>query len=81
MTTLLLVRHGETVANKAQILQGQTPGELNDTGKEQARAVRDRMKDVHIDTFVASDLHRAIQTCEIIAEPHGKPVITTPPAP
>lgn len=78
MTTLLLVRHGETVANKAQILQGQTPGELNDTGKEQARAVRDRMKDVHIDTFVASDLHRAIQTCEIIAEPHGKPVIATP---
>ena len=78
MTTLLLVRHGETVANKAQILQGQTPGELNETGKEQARAVRDQMKDVHIDTFVASDLHRAIQTCEIIAEPHGKPVITTP---
>ena len=78
MTTLLLVRHGETVANKAQILQGQTPGELNDTGKEQARAVRDQMKDVHIDTFVSSDLHRAVQTCEIIAEPHRKPVITTP---
>ena len=67
MTTLLLVRHGETVANKAQILQGQTPGELNETGKEQARSVRDRMKDVHIDTFISSDLHRAIQTCEIIA--------------
>ena len=79
MTTLLLVRHGETVANKAQILQGQTPGELNETGKEQARAVRDQMKDVYIDTFVASDLHRAIQTCEIIAEPHGKPIVTTPP--
>lgn len=78
MTTLLLVRHGETVANKAQILQGQTPGELNETGKEQARTVRDQMKDVHIDAFVASDLHRAIQTCEIIAEPHGKAIITTP---
>lgn len=77
MTTLLLVRHGETVANKAQILQGQTPGELNETGKEQARAVRDQMKDIHIDAFVASDLHRAIQTCEIIAEPHGKAIITT----
>ncbi len=78
MTTLLLVRHGETVANKAQILQGQTPGELNETGKEQARSVRDHMKDVHIDTFISSDLHRAIQTCEIIAEPHGKKVVTTP---
>ncbi|MDY5470626.1 MAG: histidine phosphatase family protein, partial [Prevotella sp.] len=28
MTTLLLVRHGETVDNVRQILQGQTQGEL-----------------------------------------------------
>ena len=32
----------------------------------------------HIDVFVSSDLRRAEQTCEIIAEPHGKPVVTTP---
>ena len=32
----------------------------------------------HIDVFVSSDLRRALQTCEIIAEPHGKPVVTTP---
>ena len=36
MTTLLLVRHGETVDNVNQILQGQTQGELNETGVEQA---------------------------------------------
>ncbi len=78
MTTLYLVRHGETVDNKAQILQGQTNGELNETGREQARAVRDKMAREPIDAFVASDLRRAVETCEIIAEPHGKPVVTTP---
>ena len=31
-TTLYLVRHGETVDNAAHIMQGQTPGELNDKG-------------------------------------------------
>lgn len=81
MTTLYLVRHGETVANKAQILQGHQGGELNDTGKAQAREVAEKMKDEHIDAFVASDLHRAIQTCEIIAAPHGvkrEDIVTTP---
>lgn len=78
MTTLYLVRHGETVDNKAQILQGQINGELNETGREQARLVRNKMAHEPIDAFVASDLHRAVETCEIIAEPHGKPVVTTP---
>lgn len=81
MTTLYLVRHGETVANKAQILQGHQGGELNETGKAQAREVAEKMKNEKIDAFVASDLHRAIQTCEIIAAPHGvkrEDIITTP---
>lgn len=78
MTTLYLVRHGETVDNKAQIMQGQTQGQLNETGRMQARTVRDKMARVSIDAFVASDLHRAVETCEIIAAPHGKPVVTTP---
>lgn len=78
MTTLYLVRHGETVDNKAQIMQGQTNGQLNETGREQAREVRDKMKDVAIDAFVASDLWRAVETCTIIAEPHGKRVVATP---
>ena len=72
MTRLYLVRHGETVDNAAQILQGQTPGELNENGIHQAEIVRDQMKDAHIDVFISSDLHRSIQTAEIIAAPHHK---------
>ena len=78
MTTLYLTRHGETVDNKAQILQGQTQGELNETGRQQAREVRDRMRDHKIDVFVSSDLQRSIETCEIIAQPHHQEVVTTP---
>ena len=78
MTKLYLVRHGETVDNVNQILQGQTPGMLNDKGREQAQEVALRMKDAKIDAFVSSDLYRSIETCEIIAEPHGMQVRTTP---
>lgn len=77
MTKLYLVRHGETVDNAAKILQGQEPGRLNQTGARQAEEVRDRMRNAAIDVFMASDLYRAVQTCEIIAEPHHKPVETT----
>lgn len=78
MTTLLLVRHGETVDNKAQILQGQTQGRLNEVGREQARQLGEKMRAVRIDGFVSSDLYRSVETCEIIARPHGKPVVQTP---
>lgn len=78
MTTIFLVRHGETVDNARQIMQGQTPGELNEQGREQARQVAKRLATEEIDAVVASDLRRAIQTAEYIAEPHHLPVVTTP---
>lgn len=77
-TTILLVRHGETVDNARQIMQGQTQGELNERGREQARQVAERLATDPVDVIIASDLRRAIQTAEIIAAPHGLPVVTTP---
>ena len=70
MTKLYLVRHGETVDNAAQIMQGQTPGKLNAKGIEQAGEVARKMVNEPIDAFVSSDLYRSIQTCKIIARPH-----------
>ena len=58
-------------------MQGQTQGELNEKGREQAQQVAERLANESIDAVVASDLHRAIQTAEIIAAPHGLPVRTT----
>jgi broad specificity phosphatase PhoE len=78
MTKLYLVRHGETVDNKNQIMQGQCPGKLDETGIMQAQQLRDQMADEPIDAFVASDLQRSIDTCRIIAEPHHKEIDATP---
>jgi probable phosphoglycerate mutase len=77
-TTLFLVRHGETIDNARQVMQGQTQGCLNERGREQARQVAQRLADEPFDAVVASDLRRAIQTAEIIAAPHGLAVHTTP---
>lgn len=78
MTTLYLVRHGETVDNASHIMQGQTQGELNEEGRKQASVVADEMSGMHIDAFISSDLKRAYDTCKIIASPHGADVVTTP---
>ena len=77
-TTILLVRHGETFDNARQIMQGQTQGCLNETGREQARQVAQRLAQEPVDVVVASDLQRAVQTAEFIAESHGLTVVTTP---
>jgi len=78
MTTLLLVRHGETVENASQTMQGQTPGRLNATGIAQAHQLSESLSDKQIDAVVASDLWRAVQTARIVAAPHDLTVTTTP---
>ena len=66
---LLLVRHGETIDNKRRICQGQLPGELNENGRLQARALAAALSQTPIDICYTSDLRRAKQTCEIITSP------------
>ena len=70
MTTLYLVRHGETVDNARQVMQGQTQGALNERGIKQAEEVAERMASVAIDAFVSSDLKRSYDTCAIIVAAH-----------
>ena len=78
MTTLYLVRHGETEDNVRQIMQGQTQGALTEHGREQAMEVRELMRGRPIDAVVSSDLKRSVDTARIIAEPHGLTVDQTP---
>lgn len=77
-TVLYLVRHGETVDNANQIMQGQTEGELNENGLRQAHELCEQWKSREIDVVMASDLKRAVDTAAIIAVPHGLKVVTTP---
>ncbi len=78
MTTLYLVRHGETVDNARQIMQGQTQGELNQTGIAQAQVLRQKLLSTKIDAFVSSDLNRSVQTCRILAQGRGVAITQTP---
>ncbi len=78
MTILYLVRHGETIDNANKIMQGQTQGELNANGREQARQVAEDLRGEHFDAIVSSDLKRSMDTAAIIAEPHHLEVLTTP---
>ena len=77
-TVLYLVRHGETVDNANQIMQGQTQGELNENGLSQARELGEQWKNREIDVVIASDLRRSVDTAAIIAAPHGLEVVMTP---
>ena len=56
MTTLYLVRHGETEDNVNQIMQGQTQGRLTANGIVQAQEVRDKLASESFAAIIASDL-------------------------
>ena len=43
MTLLYLARHGETIDNARAIMQGQTPGNLNEKGIRQAFRLKEEM--------------------------------------
>jgi broad specificity phosphatase PhoE len=84
VTTLTLVRHGETDWNLHRRIQGATDIPLNDTGRGQARAVglelRDEL-DPTVPVFLASsDLSRADETARIIADAAGLDAPHTYPA-
>ncbi len=75
MTTLTLVRHGETDWNLNRLIQGSTDIPLNDTGRGQARATALRLRaelagDAPL-VVASSDLSRAHETARIIAAELG----------
>ena len=75
MTTFYLIRHGETQANKAGILQGQLDVPLSESGRRQARAVAEALSGVRLDAVYSSDLSRARETAEAIVEGRTCPLV------
>ncbi|PCK22198.1 histidine phosphatase family protein [Bacillus pumilus] len=66
MTTICLVRHGETDWNAAKRIQGRTDIPLNETGKRQATQTGLYLKNVHWDVVISSPLSRAKETAHLI---------------
>jgi broad specificity phosphatase PhoE len=65
VTTLLLVRHGETDWNRDGRWQGHSDTHLNDVGRRQAARLAAELDGV--DVVYSSDLARARETAEILA--------------
>lgn len=65
---IILVRHGETVANENKIFSGWTDYPLTERGKIQCRRLADCLKSYEdIDRIYASPLLRAKTTAKYIA--------------
>ena len=78
MTTLLLVRHGETDWNADGRLQGQTDRPLSDFGRRQARQLAEELDGEEFEAIYSSDLARARETAEIVGERLGLAVALDP---
>lgn len=78
MTKLILVRHGLTIWNHELRYQGHSDIPLAEEGLQQAEKVAKRLANEQIGAVYASDLGRAVQTAQTIAERHGLPVNLLP---
>jgi broad specificity phosphatase PhoE len=78
MTEILLIRHGETEWNAAEIFRGRADIPLNKNGVRQAELLAEYLSDKKIDIIYASPLERARETAEIIAGRHGLEVKSAP---
>ena len=76
MTTFLLVRHGESVANHHNIFAGHTDADLSELGHRQAEKTAEYLvKNYHIDAIYSSDLKRAFKTGLHTAVKVGVPIL------
>jgi broad specificity phosphatase PhoE len=68
VTTILLARHGESDWNVEQRWQGHADRPLTELGRQQARALADRLAAYPLDAVYSSDLRRALDTARAVAE-------------
>lgn len=69
MTTVVLLRHGQTEWNRTRRIQGWAASPLNERGREQARVAGQYLADAYdFDRVVASDLRRTRETTAELRE-------------
>ena len=72
---LYFVRHGQTLWNTKKMFQGIKNSNLTDLGKEQARKLKESLKDINFTHYYTSPLGRAIETIDILTEDRNHPFI------
>jgi broad specificity phosphatase PhoE len=71
MTSVYLIRHGQTAWNKEEIFRGRTDVPLDETGLRQAELAGEYFKGMEIHAIYSSPLARAWQTAQKIAGLHS----------
>jgi 2,3-bisphosphoglycerate-dependent phosphoglycerate mutase len=71
-TRFIVVRHGETAWNAQGRIQGHLDSPLNEEGMAQALLLAERLAAQPFDHFYSSDLGRALQTAQPLADRTGK---------
>ena len=74
MTFLYLIRHARSTWNAEGRMQGQADPPLDDVGREQARALAERLRGEPFRALYSSPLARARQTAEIAFALHNPPM-------
>lgn len=74
MTTLIYVRHGEAEGNVNRNFHGFYNSSLMSNGREQIKRAAVRLSQTHIDAIYSSDLSRAYETAQAIAEGRNIPI-------
>ena len=75
MTKILMIRHGQSVANIHQVFAGHTDAELSELGISQAKATAKYIKENYaVDAVYASDLVRAYITGKSVADLFDLPI-------
>lgn len=78
MTKLLLIRHGESEANRNKIFAGHYDADLQDTGILQAQLTAEYIsKNFNVDKVYTSDLKRAYKTGKALADVTNTKLIAT----
>ena len=70
-TRIHLIRHGEVVTAGPPRYNGHIDVALSDHGRDQYRAMVDRLADVPLTAIYSSDLSRCVWGAELIATAHG----------
>lgn len=76
VTTVLLMRHGETAWNRQRRIMGDLDIPLNETGRQQCIEAAGLLADFGIDRIVTSPLARAVETADIVASKLGVGVVS-----
>ncbi len=71
MTSIYLVRHGQTAWNREEIFRGKTDIPLDETGLRQAELAAKYFDGMEIHRIYSSPLSRAWETARKIAQPHS----------